>query len=136
MVAMADGSQKAIDQIRVGDVVLAYDEETRGVVPEPVLEVFVHPRWENESGTILLNGHLRATDNHPFFVNGGWKRADRIEPGDWLFTLDGPRQVAPDQAASLVSMPGVATAYNLEVATHHTYFAEGVLVHNMKAAGY
>jgi intein/homing endonuclease len=29
----------------------------------------------------------------------------------------------------------VDTVYNLEVATHHTYFAEGFVVHNVKRAG-
>jgi intein/homing endonuclease len=30
----------------------------------------------------------------------------------------------------LVDLPGVDTVYNLEVEGYHTYFAEGLLVHN------
>jgi RHS repeat-associated protein len=138
MVAMADGTEKAIDTVRVGDVVLAFDEVTQKVVPSPVTKLYVHEHWERESGTVLVNGRLRATDNHPFFVNGAWRRADQLKGGDWMYRLDGAgvRAVAPEAARTLEPMPGVETVYNLEVATFHTYFAEGLLVHNMKVAGF
>jgi len=49
----------------------------------------VHENWQREAGTVLVNGQWRATDNHPFFVNGKWQRADQLRAGDWLFRLDG-----------------------------------------------
>jgi RHS repeat-associated protein len=140
-VAMADGTSKAIDEIRVGDVVLAFDESTRKVVPSPVRHVFVHERWRDQATTLLVNGRLRATVNHRFYVNGTWKRADALRPGDWLFRLGdegagASPTLAPEAAATLEPLPGVETVYNLEVATYHTYFAERILVHNMKVANF
>jgi intein/homing endonuclease len=79
--------------------------------------------------------------NHRFYVNGTWKRADALRPGDWLFRLGDEGAgvsptLAPEAAATLEPLPGVETVYNLEVATYHTYFAERILVHNMKVANF
>ncbi len=140
-IAMADGTQKAIERIRVGDRVLAFDERTGRVVPAPITQLFVHPNWSEEDTTVLVNGRLRATANHPFFVNGRWRRADEIRPGDLLRTFTGAstdvgtaRATVSEAVEGLAPMPGADTVYNLEVARYHTYFAEGVLVHNMKTA--
>ncbi|MEA2696667.1 MAG: hypothetical protein QOI66_938 [Myxococcales bacterium] len=142
-VTMADGTQKAIDQIQVGEQVLAFDEKSARLMPARVTERFVHPDWKEQADTILINGRLRATTNHPFLVNGRWQRADQIQPGDIFHTLtpilidNGPvRTMLSEPVLTLVPLPGVETVYNLEVDGYHTYFAEGVLVHNMKAAAY
>jgi RHS repeat-associated protein len=138
-VTMADGTQKAIDEIRVGERVLALDEKTAKLFPAPVTEVFVHPAWRDQSATILVNGRLRATDNHPFFVNGQWRRADELQPGDLLRVLTpapadpGPhRTTVAETVQTLAPLAGADTVYNLEVGGYHTYFAEGLLVHNRK----
>jgi RHS repeat-associated protein len=143
MVTMADGTQKAIDQIQVGEQVLAFDEVSARLLPARVTERFVHPDWQEQADTILINGRLRATTNHPFLVNGRWQRADQIQPGDIFRTLtpvlidNGPvRTMLSEPVLTLVPLPGVETVYNLEVEGYHTYFAEGVLVHNMKAVAY
>jgi hypothetical protein len=140
---MADGTQKAIDQIQVGEQVLAFDEVSARLLPARVTERFVHPDWKGQADTILVNGRLRATTNHPFLVNGRWQRADQIQAGDIFRTLtpalidNGPvRTMLSEPVLTLVPLPGVETVYNLEVAGYHTYFAEGVLVHNMKALAY
>jgi RHS repeat-associated protein len=140
-VTMADGSEKPIERIRVGEKVLAFDEATGRVAPAAVTRVFVHADWKDREATVLVNGRLRATGNHPFFVNGGWRRADQIRPGDLLRRLT-PSGHDPGAAPTTVSestvsaapLAGVETVYNLEVAGFHTYFAEGVLVHNRKLA--
>jgi Pretoxin HINT domain len=137
MVTMANGTQKAIEQIQVGERVLAFDDQSGRLLPGTVTQVFVHPSWKDQAGTILVNGRLRATDNHPFFVNGRWQRAERLEPGDLLRVLTpAPVDAAPSRTTiteavrSLMPLPGADTVYNLEVERYHTYFAEGLLVHN------
>jgi Pretoxin HINT domain len=138
-VTMADGTQRPIEDIQVGERVLALDERTGRVVPAPVTQVFVRPQWRDQADTVLIDGRVRATVNHPFLVNGEWKRADQIEPGDRLRRLSGVRDEQGDEAIeseavqTLMPMPGVDTVYNLEVDTYHTYFVEGLLVHNRSA---
>lgn len=132
-VTMADGSNKAIADVVKGERVLSYQPETGAFIPADVTQTFRHPDAE---GTVLVNGRLRATPNHPFFVDGVWKRADELAVGDVLTRLDGgtnramPMMVAPVHVETLESVAGRLTTYNLEVAGTHDYFAGGYLVHN------
>jgi hypothetical protein len=142
-VTMADGTHKPIDKVRVGERVLAFDESTGRVVPAAVTQVYVHPDWKDRAAVVLVNGRLQATANHLFFVNGTWRRADELQVGDLLRQLTplgidaGPaRNTLSEAVASLAPLPGADIVYNLEVATYHTYFAEGLLVHNMKSSDY
>jgi RHS repeat-associated protein len=137
-VTMADGTQKPIEEIQIGEKVLAFDERTGAVGPAAVTHVFVHRRWSNESGTVLVNGRVRATSNHPFFVNGRWARAEELRPGDVLRVLGplpgelGARRTMVDETVrSVAPQVGADTVYNLEISGSHTYFVEGLLVHNM-----
>ncbi|MFY0563436.1 MopE-related protein [Archangium lansingense] len=134
-ITLADGSTKPIEDMVIGDQVLAYDVEARQVVPAPVTQTFVH---ENSSGILLINGRVQATANHPFYANGRWVRADELEIGDELVMLnvsDGADLASthPVRVTSLLMQPQHETTYNLEVDTHHDYFAEGILVHNKEA---
>ena len=132
-VTMADGSSKAIADVVKGERVLSYQPETGAFIAGDVTQTFRHPDAE---GTVLVNGRLRATPNHPFFVDGVWKRADELAVGDVLTRLDSRAggatrmMVAPVQVETLETVAGRLTTYNLEVASAHDYFAEGYLVHN------
>jgi hypothetical protein len=147
---MADGSTKSIEDVRVGDRILAYDVKARHAVASEVTQTIVHTNWSERSKTVLVNGSIRATVNHPFFANGRWRRADRLHVGDLLIAAAPAPTESPVLAAaargetkapstpatagitvkSVEPMPGIDTVYNLEVATHHDFFSGGVLVHN------
>jgi intein/homing endonuclease len=108
-------------------------------VAAAVEEVFVHPY--DGSGMVTINDQVVATVNHPFFAIGGFVRADDLAMSDSLLTLPQTFSAGDDYAMSLV--PGAivtltstgdltpARVYNLAVREHHTYFAGGILVHNM-----
>ena len=49
-----------------------------------VTRAVMHDHWKQRAATVLINGTLRATVNHPFFVNGRWQRADQLKVGDVL----------------------------------------------------
>lgn len=121
-----------IEQVRVGDFVLAKDEATgeleyRMVTAEIVTEraALLELSLVHESGVAEL---LRTTDEHPFWVEGsGWVRADSLVPGDVLRTTGSTATI------SAVGLPsGRTTVYNLSVEGYHTYFVgpDGVWVHN------
>jgi hypothetical protein len=132
-VTMADGSSKPISDVVTGDRVLSYQPEMGVFLAGDVTQTFRHPDAE---GTVLVNGSLRATPNHPFFVAGVWKRADELVVGDVLTQLDAGsggsvRMMAePVRVERLEMVSGRLTTYNLEVAGAHDYFAAGYLVHN------
>lgn len=130
-ISMADGSSRAIERVVVGDVVLAFDEDEVRIVPATVTRTFVHQ--DEATGTLLVNGTLRATGNHPFHANGAWVRADNLSIGDTLLQIsEGGTALAVKEGGvgSLMSLPGAPGTYNLEVERYHNYFAGGVLVHN------
>lgn len=138
-IAMADGTSKAIEEIRAGDLVLAFDETTGQVLPSRVSKLYVHDDWEMQAPIVAIDNQLHATGNHPFYVNGEWRHADHLQPGDVVLKLAAfsPGSLAEDHRpqkasiSSVVTLPGAPRVFNLEVENFHTYFADGYLVHNM-----
>jgi hypothetical protein len=106
----------AIEQMRVGDLVLAQDVETGELAFKPVLDTTVRPpveilRVEHEGGS------LRTTGGHPFWVSGeGWVHARRLQSGMELHTTNGTVRI------SRVLSDGEEPAYNLIVADFANYF--------------
>jgi hypothetical protein len=127
VVATAQGNIE-IDQIQVGDLVWALDEETGQVALRPVVKTMQHVT--NALRVIDLGGEtIRTTDSHPFWVEDkGWTPAGSIVAGDVLRTQSGDR--VPVVASSVVQE--TVPVYNLEVSDLHTYFVSGkaILVHN------
>ncbi|MCW4384189.1 polymorphic toxin-type HINT domain-containing protein [Salinibacterium sp. SYSU T00001] len=134
LVLLADGTQKPIDQIKIGDSVLASDPETGRQEAKPVQQVFVH---EDVVFDLSVGSEtIVTTEDHPFWSvdESRFKRADELEVGDHV--------LSGDDTSLAVSgvMPGserVALAYNLAVADIHTYHVgfKSVLVHNTCAVG-
>ncbi|WP_259275652.1 RHS repeat-associated core domain-containing protein [Micromonospora chalcea] len=130
-VLMADGSAKALDEVRVGDEVHATDPETGEQGPRRVEHVWKHldDLVELEIGDAVLV----TTEDHPFWnrTERQWQRADELTPGDLV--------LAPDGAAGHVgglrpASVHPALAFNLTVNGLHTYYVMAggapVLVHN------
>ena len=120
-----------IEEISVGDEVLAYDYETGETELKEVLNV-----WVKETDEILhvstSDGEtIDTTTNHPFYVEyKGWVAAGDLDVGDILYTADGDEVEVTDIELEKLAEP--ILVYNLEVEDFHTYFVGeyGVLVHN------
>lgn len=127
-VRMASGEDRAIEQLNVGDWVLAYDLERGETIEAQVTETFSHPP---KDALLRINGDLVATENHPFYANKGWVEAGRLKLGDtlWLFDQAGSA-LQPVMVESIERIDAPAPTYNIEVDGVHNYFANGVLVHN------
>ncbi len=123
-VAMADGSKKAIDQIKVGDSVLSYDTAHNKFVVSKVADVYSY-KGEKDPYYYIINDKIRATGEHPFFVNGKWIKADNLRVGMKLF--DGISEIP---ITSIKRVNKEERVYDLIVGKHHNFFADGVLVHN------
>ncbi|WFE50002.1 polymorphic toxin-type HINT domain-containing protein [Micromonospora sp. WMMD1155] len=138
LVQLADGSRRPIEQLRVGETVLATSpvngqttgkvvtDVIRGVGMKQLVDIGVAA-----SGARPAN-KITATDKHPFWVVGSqaWKDADDLVPGDLLRTPEG-RQA---QVKSISKREQWAQVYNLTVAEYHSYYVAAgkasVLVHN------
>ncbi len=111
--------EKPIDELQVGDLVLARDEGN--------LEGELHPKrieavFRNEAAIVELRvgGQVtRTTAEHPFFVRRrGWTPAAAIRPGDSVSTDAAGWIAVDDVRATSETVP----VYNMRVADYHTYF--------------
>jgi len=149
LIDMADGTQKNIEDVKVGDVVLGYDEKRKKTVPSSVLEL-ESPIREGIYNVIFEDGKvLKVTNEHPLYAGKyiedkrmsyeGWASiepeatlsdadmiVERIVIGDKLLTRDGMKTIV-----SLYYVKGEVQTYNLKrVSNTNTFFADGVLAHN------
>jgi hypothetical protein len=125
-ITMADNSVKTIENVLVGDLVIAYNEVLGQRVPAKVTEVFHHTPDEMGDFYLVINNNLRVTPNHPLFVNKRWTNAGKVQIGDRLLGVNG----SDVDVFSIVKVFQKEPTYNLEVANYHTYFANGILAHN------
>ncbi|GAA3312768.1 polymorphic toxin-type HINT domain-containing protein [Nonomuraea dietziae] len=140
-VRMADGTFKPIEEIQIGDQVLATDPETGKAEAKPVVALIVGNGAKNlvditvdtDGSGGSETGVIVATDNHPFWVPvlAEWKDAITLEPGQWLQTSAG----ANVQITAVTRrLPLNERVHNLTIADLHTYHvgvgAVDALVHN------
>ncbi len=121
-ILMTDGSTKAISDIQVGDQVASYNEETKTVVVSKVDKLLIHDPeiyW-------IINDRIKVTPNHSFYIDGKWKHIGQAELGDNMLKHDGNQEAIVKMELITIKEP----IYNLEIQDTHTYYAEGVLVHN------
>ncbi|SEG78667.1 HINT domain-containing protein, partial [Paenibacillus sp. UNC499MF] len=129
---LTDEGEKNIEDIQVGDKVLAKDENN----PDGELaykEVTALYRNQRDDIIKLRVGEqvIETTDNHPFWVEGkGWVFADELQVGDKLQKADGSN-LTLDKVEFIKQVEAV-TVYNFAVADYHTYYVTdlGIWVHN------
>ncbi|GAA2220585.1 RICIN domain-containing protein [Streptomyces nogalater] len=131
-VILADGSRKALRDVRTGDLLLATDPEAGRTQGEPVTRTFHHGTTDLIDVALTDGGRLTSTPGHRLFVVGrGWTMASDLRPGDTLRTPGGIRIVA-ELTDRQETRP--QTVYDLTVAGLHTFYAVAgdspVLVHN------
>ena len=142
-VLMADGSEKPIESIQVGEAVLAWNEETKKVFPSKVVSALHHAEKTQTLFDFELEDGRAVTVNndHPMYV---------VEDGDFVFSDDLAARFAkgepitfqdnknqPVKIASLRMRKERCKVYNLHLEGQgengHTYYANGILVHNFGA---
>ncbi|NUR03447.1 MAG: virulence factor, partial [Streptomyces sp.] len=135
-VLLADGSYKAIGDIRVGDRLRATDPDTHTSRAEPVTASFAHHTDHLVDITLSGGSRLTTTVGHRVYVvNAGWTFASDLHKGDLLQEPDGSTR----PVTGLTDRDGIApqSVYDLTVDGLHTFYvrtagagAQDVLVHN------
>ena len=126
---LANGATRAIEQLKVGDKVLARDEATGKTEAKTIKRLF---KRQVEATLVLSfsNGDkIECTKEHPFYVeHKGFTPAGELGIGTSIVTRAGP-SVKLEQV-EVNSQP--ATVYNFEVEDFHSYFVgnSGLWVHN------
>lgn len=137
LVAVPDQKFKAIEHIAVGDVVLAYEVASGTVVPSPVMAVFQYPPRPGLSIRVAsVAVDIRATESHPFLLNGEWRVVGAAKVGDVCLLRDGDESVMTSKPIlSIERHSSIGPVFNIEVAHAHTFLVHGVVVHNKQMAG-
>ncbi|WP_405821587.1 RICIN domain-containing protein [Streptomyces sp. NBC_01390] len=133
-VLMADGTTKAIKDVRVGDEVLATDPESGRTETHTVSRTIYTPDDTDFADITIDVGHGRitATQHHPFWSPsaGRWIDGGDLRAGQTLRTSSG----ATVTVLRVHNFHQLHSAYNLTVDSVHTYYVLAgttpVLVHN------
>lgn len=132
-VLMADGTRKAISEVRRTDEVLAADTATGQLRAEPVLSTFWHDTNQLVDIGVTGGGRVSSTAGHRFFVvDRGWTVVSDLRVGDRLRTQDGTVRTV----TTLQDRRGLTDqrVYDLTVDDLHTFYVlagrSPVLVHN------
>lgn len=124
-----DLGPQPIEQIKIGDRVLAQSPDTGELTFQFVLQTTVRPATRTKR--IRAGGEdIVATDGHPLWVNGhGWQMAKHLKPGWHLHTVDGPLAIEE------VADGPESQVHNLVVANFNSYFVgqNKVLAHDNTA---
>ncbi len=122
---------KPIEEIKVGDKVYAYDEETGDISLKEVTQVFIGQTdtWYH----ISINGdEICCTGSHPFYVPGkGFVRAKDLSVNENVLLANKTLSVIDNIYIEELETP--ENKYNFEVEDYHTYFVgkNEVLTHNL-----
>ena len=127
---VAENGNVPIEQIKVGDFVWAWGEETDDVALKQVVETYINETTELTH--VFVNGEeIIATPTHPFYCpTKGWTDAAHLRAGDILVLVNGEYVVVEKVQHELLESP--VKVYNFQVEEYHTYYVSdnGVLVHN------
>ena len=131
---MADGTKKVIENIMVGDEVMALNNTTDKVS-------YVHDIPEDNRQLWTINNRITATDAHAFLTEDGWKsnnpdssnlvygdyniKVTKLSKGDKLITNEGVEEVT-----DLKNEEAFTKVYNFSTDATHTYMVDGVVSHN------
>jgi len=144
LIDMADGSQKAIEDVLVGDLIKSYDVESGTIITSEVEET------DSRVGSLLVvlsfdNGKvLETTTDHPLYVKKsdgsiGWASLDADKSPDRIALEVGDLVMQNDLSWTVITkidqVEGQVQLYNLRKTAHSNFYADGFLVHNKAAPG-
>ena len=136
---------RPIEMIGDGDLVLAFDK-SGAIRTTRVNSVIVHEKgyvatlpadYQRSVGIVELTfwsgKTLRATRNHPVLMleDSVWRKVGFLKVGDLLVNENGDGEMIQTISETLPE----ETVYNLDLEEYHTYFADGIRVHNSGGVG-
>jgi predicted lipid-binding transport protein (Tim44 family) len=129
----ADGSTVPIASLRPGDALRAFTPDGK-TVQTTVRKILTH-----EVGEYVLvttpSRILRVTIDHPFYVGAGsFRTLEGLREGDSIYAYDG-EGLRPQRIVRLERIRARTRVYNLQTDAPHTFFANGIAVHNKGGGG-
>ena len=143
MIEMADGTSKKIEDVKIDDLVISFNEETKTKESQKVTKI-VSPIHDDLVIYHFENGkNITCTFDHPFYVNGlelaSYKPSltndryklgvdvSQIKIGDVVNLID-------DTFTTIISFEELEKSktetFIFEVENNHNFYANGILTHN------
>lgn len=127
---LTEDGYKPIEEIQIGDKVLAYNDETGEQEYKTVVHLF---RGESKKWIgVTVNGkEIVSTPGHKYFLpkTKEWVSAQDLKPSTKVLLSDG--KIVAVEAVRFICYEQALVTYNFEVEDFHTYYvSNGVLVHN------
>lgn len=109
----------AVEQMQVGDLVLARHATTGETAFKPVIRTTT--RQPEPLVELSFDGQtIRASGGHPFWISGqGWVKARDIEPSMYLHGLAEPARIT-----EVLRVTDPEPSFNLIVDDFHSYFVQ------------
>ena len=124
-ILMADRTQKNIEDVKVGDEILSFNQDSKKLEKDKVAGVDKNPTYHNDY--FIFNNTLKTSSDHEIFVNNGFKQAQDIKIGDLLLDSNG-KEVKVKKIDHIYKK---VKTYDLTTEKNHNFFASGYLVHNI-----
>jgi hypothetical protein len=140
-VTLANGAKIVIEEVVKGMEVLTWNEES-GQQEAGVVTDLIRPISSDIISIDLGNESIECTTDHPIFVIGkGWSSYNPIKTKEIhkmvvAELVDGDLVLnSSDETVSINTISPIMTlipiqTYNLSIEGNHTYYANGILVHN------
>ena len=132
-----DQGFKNIEQIKIGDTVLSYNEITQTNVYSKVAETMIHFVLEPIYTLYIANETLKVTGIHRFFIKRNnsiaWIHASELQEGDFVLFANGTW----NQILKIENRITFRKVYNFEVSNTHNYYVgqNQILAHNKGGRG-
>lgn len=126
---LTDCGVRNISEIRVGDFVYAYDENTGKYAYKPVTQLSIGETMETIC--VQIDGEIiECTPTHLFLTNTGWIPASELKKGERVLSENGTYRTVSAVDAESYDTP--ITTYTLCVDEYHSFLVGncGVVVHN------
>ena len=156
---LTEEGYKNIEDVKVGDKVLAYDEETGEQAYKPVKQLFRNTTEKWCTVSVLVGDvitEIVSTPSHKYYLSENtlnrevgekqehasyiglsekWVSAHNLRKGDKVLLSDGSYGIV--ETVKIEELANPETTYNFEVADFHTYFVgeQSVCVHNVGCGG-
>lgn len=123
---------KNIEDIKIGDIVLSYNEKLRRNEYSVVLQTMIHNVFDNIYTLYIGDEKLVVTGIHKFLIQDGiysrWIAAENLQVGDLVLLASGQLHTIDKIDIELKA----EIVYNFEVSNNHNYYVgkNQILAHN------
>lgn len=141
-ILMADGTEKNIEDVEVGDMVMSLNEETGEYIAQKVKDTIINEYSTDLVYVNLSNGvQIGMRAYHPLLTTEGWKSLrpeyaeTKIDVGKVELLEVGDTLIGYKENVTIVSIEqrdhiDNYHTYNLSIEGHHNYIANGIVAHN------